>query len=176
MKVPEAVHKKIKDKLWAVANERNWPTMPESQKTALYEDWFRDVEVGGVLARYLPPGNIRVYLKDTIMKPYARDRIKDFAPIQRLLGLPQGSSIAETYSKPHGRLLTDGRVICWGLSRDWKMVLFAVFERAYAIPSGIAYAAVIMFPTGKYQQPRYRQMIEAAARKLEIETLKWYDE
>ncbi len=175
MKVPDAAYRRIKEKLWGVAEERNWPTLSDQQKSALYEDWIRDDEVGGVLSRYLDPGNVRVYIKDTIMKPYGRERIKDFPPILRLLGLPDDAAVAETYIKPHGRRLADGKVISWGLSRDWKAILFAVFERAYMARAGTPFAAVIMFPTGKCQQPDYRAMIETAAGRLGIEHLIWYD-
>ena len=175
MKVPDAAFKRIKEKLWRVADQRNWPTLSDQQKTALYEDWIRDDQVGGVLSRYLDPGNVRVYIKDTIMKPYGRERIKDFSPILRLLGLPEDARVVETFIKPHGRRLADGKVICWGLSRDWKATLFAVFERAYVARSGVPFAAVVMFPTGKCQQPEYRQMIEAAATRMGVKRLIWYD-
>ena len=59
------------------------------------------------------------------MKPYRRERIKDFPPITKLLGIPDDPAVAETYIKPHGRRLIDGKVICWRLSRDWKTILFA---------------------------------------------------
>jgi hypothetical protein len=78
----------------------------------------------------------------------------------------------------HGRLdttLADGKVICWGLARDWKAILFAVFERAFLIPSGTPFAAVIMFPTGKVQQPEYRRMIETASARLGITRLVCYE-
>jgi hypothetical protein len=175
MKLPDSAYKRIKEKLWRIADERNWPTLSDQQKTALYEEWIRDCEIGGVLSRYLDPVNIRVYIKDTIMKPYGRERIKDFPPILRLLGLSDDESVAETYIKPHGRRLTDGKVMCWGLSRDWKAILFAAFERAYVARSGVAFAAVVMFPTGKCQQPLYRRMIETAAVKMGIQHLIWYD-
>lgn len=175
MKVPDAAYKRIKEKLWGIADELVWPTLSDQQKSALYEEWIRGDEVGGVLSRYLDAGNIRVYIKDTIMKPYGRERIKDFPPILRLLALPEDARSVETYIKPHGRRLADGKVICWGLSRDWKTILFAVFERAYVVRSGVPFAAVIMFPTGKCQQPEYRRMIEAAAEKMGIAHLVWHD-
>jgi hypothetical protein len=175
MKVPDSSYKRIKEILWGVAAERNWPTLSDQQKTALYEEWIRDDNIGGVLSRYLDPGNVRVYIKDTIMKPYGRERIKDFPPILRLLGLPDDTRVKETYIKPHGRRLGDGKVICWGLSRDWKSILFAVYERAYMTRAGVPFAAVIMFPTGKCQQPGYRRLIETAAEKMEIQHVIWYD-
>jgi hypothetical protein len=175
MKVPDAAYNRIKEALWAVADERNWPTLSDQQKTALYEDWIRDDDIGGVLSRYVDAGNVRVYIKDTIMKPYGRERIKDFQPILKLLGLPDDTSVAETYIKPHGRRLTDGKIICWGLARDWKDILFAVFERAYLARSAAPFAAVIMFPTGKSQQPKYRHMIDTAGEKMGVQHLIWYD-
>jgi len=175
MKVPDAAFERIKVRLWGVADGLNWPTLSDQQKSALYEEWIRDDEIGGVLSRYLDPANVRVYLKDTIMKPYGRERIRDFPPILRILGLPEDSRVVETYIKPHGRRLVDGKVICWGLSRDWKTILFAVFERAYRAPSGTPFAAVIMFATGKCQQRGYQLMIETAAEKMGITRLVWFD-
>jgi hypothetical protein len=176
VKVPDGVFNKIKEKLWSVADNLNWPTLLDTQKSSFYADWIRDDEVGGILSRYIEPGNIRVYIKDTIMKPYGRERIKDFPPMLKLLGLPQDSRVVKTYIKPHGRRLGDGKVICWGHSRDWKSILFSVFERSYIVPMGVPFAAVIMFPTGKCQQPKYRRMIENAAEKLGIGHLIWCDE
>lgn len=175
MKVPDAAYRRIKQRLWAVADQRNWPTLSDQQKSTLYEEWLRDENVGGVLSRYLNTGSVRVYIKDTIMKPYGRERIKDFPPILKLLGLPADARVTETYIKPHGRRLADGKVICWGLARDWKAILFAAFERAFVAGPGTPFAAVIMFPTGKSQQPEYRQMIQTAAEKLGVTRLVWYD-
>ena len=173
MKVPDAVLRNMQEQLWAVADEVGWPTLSDVQKSAQYETWIRDDTIGGLLSRYLDHANVRVYLKDTIMKPYGRERIKEFAPVSRLLGVPSGVKVAEVYIKPHGRRLADGKVICWGLSRDWKDILFAVFERAYLVRGGVPYAAVIMYPTGRCQQPHYRALIERAAELMGIEHLVW---
>ena len=175
MKVPDKTQGQIKLALWRVADDLNWPTLSNPQKSALFEEWIRDEQIGGVLSRYLDTRSIRVYIKDTVMKSYTRERIKDFLPIAKFLGIPDGPAVAETYIKPHGRRLTDGKVICWGFSRDWKTILFAVFERAHVVTLGVPFAAVIMFPTGKCQQPGYRQIIETAALKLGIKRLEWYE-
>lgn len=175
MKIPDATFRRIRDTLWGIADRLNWPTLSDPDKSALYEQWIRDAEVGGVLSRYLDTGNVRVYIKDTIMKPYGRERIKHFAPVLRLLALPLDSKSVEEYIKPHGRRLPDGRVICWGLARDWKAITLAVFERAFLVSNGRPYAAVLMYPSGKYQQPNVRNMIEQASRRLGIETLLWHE-
>jgi hypothetical protein len=61
------------------------------------------------------------------------------------------------------------------MSREWKTILFAVFERAYSARNGEPFAAVIMFPSGKCQQPDYRHMVETAAEKLGIREVVWYE-
>lgn len=175
MKVPDAVHKRIQEKLWHLANSLNWPVRSDKEKSVLYEEWIRDEQIGGVLSRYVDDRSIRVYIKDTIMKPYGRERIKELAPILKLVGLPDDVTVAETYVKPHGRRLRDGKVICWGYSRDWKTILFAVFERAFLAKSGVPFAAVILHPTGKCQQPDYRVMVDTAARRLGITHIVWHD-
>jgi hypothetical protein len=175
MKIPDITYKHIKETLWSAADRLGWPTLSDQQKSAQYEKWLRDPEIGRVLSRYLDPGNVRVYIKDTVMKPYGRERIKPFSPILKALGLAEGLKAVETYTKPHGRRLADGKVICWGLARDWKTILLAVFERAYLVRGSTPFGAVLLFPVGKYQQPVYRQMIEIAARKMEITKMVWYD-
>lgn len=175
MKIPDAAFKRMKNRLWAAADGMNWQTLSDQDKSVLYEQWIRDREVGGVLSRYLDTGNIRVYIKDTIMKPYGRDRIKDFAPIAQLLSLDSAVEVTDTYIKPHGKRLADGKVICWGLARDWKAIILAVFERAYSANASVPYAAVMMYPSGKYQQPDVRRMIDAAARKLGLAITLWHD-
>ncbi len=174
MKVPDRVFLRIKRTLWKTADDLNWPTLTNPQKSMMFEDWIRNEHVGGVLSRYLDKGSVRVYLKDTIMKPYLRERIKDFSIVAKLLGL-SNALVVQSYIKPHGRRLADGRVVCWGLARDWKSILFAVFERAHVVPSAVPFAAVILYPTQQCQQPAYREMIEAATSRLGIRRLEWYD-
>ena len=174
MKVPKTTYERIKEKLWGVADERNWHTLSNRQKAVLYENWIQDEDVGGVLSRYFDLRSVRVYIKDSIIGPYGRQRIREFGPIREVLGLPADVGVSETYTGPHGRRLSDGKVICWGSSRDWKDILFAVFERAY-FNQGVPFAAVIMFPTGKFGQPAYRLMIEDAADKMGLQNLIWYD-
>jgi hypothetical protein len=165
----------MQTRLWEIADDRNWPTLSDQQRTSLYQEWIRDDEIGGVLSRYLDARFVRVYIKDTIMKPYSRERISSLSPILKLIGLSENAVVAETYVKPHGRRFSDGKVVCWGLSRDWKAILFAVFERAYLAPKGVPFAAVIMYPTGKSQQPKYRQMVQAAAERLGIQHSLWFE-
>lgn len=175
MKIPDSVYHRIRDDLWQRADKIGWITLADSQKTTLYEEWLDDVGIGQVLSRYLDAGSIRVYIKDTIMKPYGRERLKDARPVFVLLGIPADSKMAKEFVKPHGRLLCDGRVVCWGLARDWKTIVLAAFERARRTNGGKPHAAVLMYPSGKTTQPGERAIIEEAARKLGVSRLVWHD-
>jgi hypothetical protein len=140
----------------------------------LYEQWIAEEDVGGVLIRFLDKANIRVYLKDTVMKPYVRERTKEAKPILWAVGLTGDEVVTEDYIKPHGRLLFDPRVVCWGLAKDWKAVLLAAYERAYR-NLGKPYAAVLLRGVGKMAQPSERRMVEDLAGRLGIEKVVWLD-
>jgi hypothetical protein len=172
MKIPEKLSARIKKKLWDKADQDDWLTLSDLQKTSFYEHWSTDGEVGGVLSQYLNPAQIRVYLKDTIMKPYARQRTSDEAPILRAAGLKGDELSIKSFEKPHGRLLFDKKVVCWGPAQHWKSVILAVYERSYH-EMGEPHAAVLVRAVGKMAQPTERAMVEALAVKIGIAKVIW---
>ena len=174
MSVPSGVRLTIRQRLWAIANGISWQSLPANVKTAYYEGWVRDVDVGGTLVRYMEPGRIRVYLKDTIMRDYGQSRLADHSRVFRVLRIPKDAAVGQTYVKPHGRRLADGRVICWGRADDWKNVLMAVHERSSEGDYN-PFAAALAFSMGKYYQAEVRAMVFDAATKLGIEKLVWLD-
>jgi hypothetical protein len=174
MKVPTNVFKGLKTRLWAQADEDDWMTLADPQRSLFYEQWVRDERVGGVLSRYMDTGEIRVYLKDTIMKPYARERSKDPAPVLRLLGINSDEFTTHEFIKPHGRIFHDGKVVCWGPARNWKDVIMAVYERAKR-KGKQPYAAVLMNPSGATNQTEERKLIADFAKRLGVERLEWFE-
>jgi hypothetical protein len=175
MSVPDQIREDLRTRLWRTADEIAWMNLPQSEKAKLYEDWTRDPKVGGVLARYIDKGHVRVYLKDTLLKTYAQARLADSDRPFRVLDIPQTAVITKSYVKPHGRTLADGRVVCWGRAEDWKLVLMAVHERAHLNRKANPFAAVLLQSNGRYQSKDIREMVEAASRKLGIEHLVWLD-
>jgi hypothetical protein len=173
MSVPDHVRQELRKRLWRLADEIGWNSLSTTEKVKRYEEWTSDAATGGILARYIDKGKVRVYLKDTIMKDYARAVSSDAVRPLRLLGLPAEQPVAQSYIKPHGRRLPDGRVICWGRASDWKLILMAVHERAAQGATFKPYAAVLMDANGKYAQAAQRRIIEDAANKLRIERLIW---
>lgn len=175
MSVPDDVRERLRIKLWELADERKWIRLSVAEKSAAYDAWTRDPAVGGVLSRFIRLSDVRLYLKDTLLKSYVRDRNADDALIVRVLRV-EGIAVTKTYIKPHGRLLDDGRVYSWGRATAWKLILMATFERAFNAPDGRAFAAVLTAAFGNYHQPNVRKLVETAASKLAIDRVVWIEQ
>ncbi|MEA3212362.1 MAG: hypothetical protein QOE70_5419 [Chthoniobacter sp.] len=175
MSVPDNIRLELRDALWKVADTLDWLSMPQVNKTKHYEAWTRDPKIGGLIARFIPLSDVRVYLKDSLLKHYAQHRLADEAMPCRVLGISPELEIAQTFVKPHGRCLRDGRVICWGQASSWKALLMATFERAYTPTGRRPFAAILTHAVGRYKEPKLRQMVETAAKKLQIERVVWIE-
>jgi hypothetical protein len=175
MSIPDSLRLELRKRLWSIADQIGWFSLSAGEKAKQYEIWTRDPEIGGTLARYMDPGQIRVYLKDTLLKDYGRIRLSGPERPMRVLDLSDGIAVAEIYIKPHGRRLADGRVFCWGRADDWKSILMAVHERSFRTSSGCPFAVILMFSSGRYRQRDARSVVEDAAKKLGIEKTIWLD-
>lgn len=174
--LPTDIRDRIRQKIWTKADELDWPRISDTERTAWYENWTKDKDVGGVLSHFMDARKVRVYIKDSLLKPYLRSRLQDsWERVLLAIGMEQGDApFIKAYDKPHGRQLPDGRVICWGNSREWKSILISVFERAYQVEAGIPYAAVLM-ETGKTTNAGMREMILDAGQRLGLSHLAWID-
>lgn len=175
MNVPDSVRDNLRRRLWGMADESGWISLSTATKAKQYEHWTNDVNIGGVLTRYLDKGQVRVYLKDTLLKGYARSKMADECLPLRVLRLPAGIETLETYVKPHGRRLRDGRTICWGRAKDWKSVLMALHERAYVAKGARPFAAILTYALGRFGEDATRALVADAAKRLGIEQLIWLD-
>ena len=175
MSVPEDVRNELRTKLWGLADDLGWIRLSPSDKSNHYEAWTRQSDVGGLLGRYIDSGKVRVYIKDTLLKGYAQDRLAGSERPLRVADIEAGAEVVEEYKKPHGRRLTDGRIICWGRAEDWKTVLMALHERSFLIRNAKRSAAVLMLADGRFCDAEVRAMVQDAACKLAIERLIWLD-
>jgi hypothetical protein len=82
--------------------------------------------------------------------------------------------VMERYERPHGVRLQQLGVVSWGKADDWKLVLMAAHERAFAKRSPIA-GVVLLPPLARFVTARAREAVEDAARKLEIRQVAWID-
>jgi len=173
MSVPKDVREAVAGRLWREADRVGWFNLPDPDRAKLYERWTRDAEIGLRLGHYMDPRQVRVYIKDTLLKSYARRRLLSIeAEVWRVLELPQPPA-GKTFIKPHGRILGDGRVVSWGKSRDWKLILCSVHERAW-LTNGAPYGAVLV-ETGATAGTRDRELVISLANRLRVARLEWLD-
>ena len=165
----------IQKKLWAECDDLGWMALPYSERAPYYERWTKDPEIGGQLAHVMDPRAVRVYIKDTLVKPYVRERLLGSeSAVRAVVGLDAESAATQRYVKPHGFRLEDGRVICWGRSREWKSILLAVFERAAEARDASPFAAILV-ESGQTEKARKRALVQDASRRLGIERIEWLD-
>lgn len=176
MNIPEGIRSELVERLWSTADEIRWTSRSNVEKSRYYDEWTRDPAIGGILGRYMDVGQVRVYLKDTLLKPYPRARMAEDRRPTRALGIPDDAVVAETFIKPHGWLLEDGRLVCWGRADDWKVVLMAVHERAFTGVRVVRYAAVLSDASGRFREDRVRTMVQDAATRLGVERVVWLDD
>jgi hypothetical protein len=175
MMIPEEIRDGLRDKLWGAADDLGWASLNDSERSRNYEKWTRDPSIGGHLAHFMEPRKVRVDSKDSLIKPYERARLlASEAEIWRALDMAPPTTAAATFIKPHGCQLEDGRVICWGKSRDWKLVLMAVFERGRKRHAGRPFG-VVLLETGKTSDEGVRNLVRDASSRLGIEKLAWLD-
>ena len=173
MSVPEPIRAEVMEKLAKNADEAGWLALSAVAKSRFYANWTKDPNIGGRLSRYLEPAAIRHYIKDALMKPYARSRRADPAGVLALLGIPAGFVIQQSWIKPHGCELVDGRVVCWGRAETWKLVLMAVFERSYGRAATRPHGALLTQSAAHFASEVPRKVVNAAAAKLGIEKVVW---
>lgn len=173
--IPDRIRDEMKRLLWAEADSLRWSTLPDSERAKHYELWTRSPEIGGRLGHFMDPRKVRVYIKDSLINPYERSRLSLLEDeVWRLLSFPDPGLPAQRYVKPHGRRLSDGKIVCWGNSRDWKLILMAAFERAHAHARYDPFG-VVLLESGRTSEDHQRQLIRDAASHLGIRDLAWLE-
>lgn len=175
MTLPDEIRDEIRDRIWAIADRLGWSQLNDTERSRYYTAWTKDAQIGVRLGHFMDPRRVRVYIKDSLLKPYERTRLADSGhKAMRLLGVAANEAFVESYIKPHGRRLADGRIVCWGKSRDWKSILMTIFERTRRIARARA-AGVVLIETGKTTTESDRILIRDAARRLGVDRLEWID-
>ncbi|MBN1459474.1 MAG: hypothetical protein JXA57_08050 [Armatimonadetes bacterium] len=175
MSLPRDLRDRLRRQLWDEADELRWMRLSSRDKSGHYDDWVVREDIGGQLSRHMDPREIRVYLKDSVLKPYAAQRMESEERPFRVLGLAPDVSVVDVYTKPHGRRLSDGRIICWGPAANWKAILMALHERAFSAGL-LPYAAVLHSAQGRFMSTDTRAIVDAAAERLGIERVIWLED
>lgn len=173
--IPTAIRDALREKLWEQCDDLGWMSLQDTERARYYELWTRDASIGGQLAHVMDARKVRVYIKDSLVKPYVRDRLSlSETEVWRMLGLTHLDLVAQVFIKPHGRRLEDGRVIGWGRSRDWKAILMTIFERGRAQKSFSSFG-IVLLESGKTESERTRDLVREAAERLGINKLVWLE-
>ena len=173
MRLPRPVKLEVRDRLWRKADALGWKGMTVIERAKQYAIWVEDPEVGSVLANYIDPRKVHSYIKDTLMKPYSRAAMSDSAVVLNAVGVGS-DAVAQRYERPHGALIRDKGVVCWGKADDWKLVLLAVHERAFQRQEK-PFAAVLLPPLTRFLMFEDRAVVEDASIRLGVEKLVWLD-
>jgi hypothetical protein len=174
MKMPQEIRDDIAAKLWQEADELGWSALTDSERTQHYERWTRSPSIGVRLGHFMDPRQVRVYLKDSLLKSYERRQLSlSKTTVWRALGLEE-NLLDTVFIKPHGSLLEDGRVVSWGKSRDWKHIVLATFERAFQT-LGAKPFAVVLVESGNTRLESERTVVREVAGRLGIEQILWLE-
>lgn len=175
MKLPDGVRDRIRDLLWKRATDLGWSGLSDTDRSRYYEQWTRETEIGGTLGHYMDPRKVRVYIKDSLLKPYERARVFDTEQdIFAVLDVDLTFEVVHRYIKPHGLRFMDGRTIAWGNSRDWKLILMAMYERTALSPGASGFGTVLL-ESGNTVDDSTRSLVRDAAKRLGIARVEWID-
>ena len=170
MSIPQQIKDQIAAKLWAQADNINWLELNITEKSTQYKIWAEDAEIGQKLSRYMPYPSVHKYIKDSLMKPYAKSKALTETQVLEIFSI-DNSPVLETYIKPFGFMLADGRIVCFGRAVDWKIVLLSTFERAAEKESLSPYGALLTGANGKFASKKFKKLAKEASEKLGIMNL-----
>ncbi|MSR06051.1 MAG: hypothetical protein EXR93_03135 [Gemmatimonadetes bacterium] len=173
--VPDPIREEIRERLWAQADDLGWDRLSDVDRSAAYARWTDDPGIGGTLGRYLKKGEIRVYIKDSLLKPYSREKRADHRPYLKAAGIDPDSRVTDQRIKPHGVLLENGVMVVWAKARDWKAALTAVHEWSFERQDVGSRTVILDSAAGKYQDSRVRRLVGDAASRLGITPPIWRD-
>jgi hypothetical protein len=175
MKLPDDVRNRIRDLLWERANDLGWSGLSDVERSRYYEQWTREAAIGGALGHYLDPRKVRVYIKDSLLKAYERARVSGTErDILAVLGVDPTLEVVHRYIKPHGLRFIDGQTIAWGKSRDWKLILVAMYERT-ALNQGASSLGAVLLESGNTADDSRRILVRGAATRLGIARIEWIE-
>jgi len=162
------VKKNIAKIIHSIADKADWShlTIPERQR--YYEGWTNDPEIGGALAQIMEPSRIRVYLKDTIMKDYAKSKRPELKKLLKSLSYSYNVTSKE-YTKPVGLLCDQNKLYTLSVAKEWKIALLSAFERGYDVKNIKENVLFIIDHTsGRFVDKSYRKLIDDSSSRLAV--------
>lgn len=174
--VPPDIRSQVMKRLWKIADELDWMALSNDAKGRHYDNWTKDPKVGGILARFLAPTEVRHYIKDGLLKIYCREKRGDeLESICRLLGIKGEIVTKQTFERPTGCVLLNGTMINWGAADGWKIILMSAFERWHLANFQAPHAVVFTRSAAHFGDLAARGVVETAASRLGAHPVVWRD-
>jgi hypothetical protein len=123
----------------------------------------------------MDPRAVRVYIKDTLLKSYSRDKLSGHQALVLRLAEKNSSDVRETFIKPHGLRFSGGVNVAWGRADDWKVLLGSLFERTFYSRVDPLRMAVFFRSAPRFMSTSSRKLVETAAQQLGIQKCVWFD-
>jgi hypothetical protein len=111
--LPEELRRAVVAEVYRQAGNMDWDGLTDRQRSAVYDRWLDDPNIGRELTRFLSRERARVWLKDVPMKEYARARS----------GIGVYSDLATV------RLPSPGRIARQILGEGWDLVDGTIREK-----------------------------------------------
>lgn len=173
MNLPKDVRQEVRARLWAQAEEVDWGALGSTEKARFYTQWTDSENIGGVLSRYMDPRVVRVYIKDTLLKGFGREKLTEHRSLVLRIIDRNEDQATHTFIKPLGFRFSDGLLVAWGRADDWKALLGSLFERSYG---GEAESVGVLFKAApRFMSVSARAMVESAAKRLGTSRCVWFD-
>lgn len=108
--IPDSIRRQIIGEVYRQADTLGWDSLSMVERTAQYNLWLDDDQVGVILTRFMPRERTRMWLKDVPMKHYnrARSGIGPYADLVRTPLPSAGQIAAQALGK--GAVVIDGSV------------------------------------------------------------------
>lgn len=149
MRVPKEIGNKVVSKLYSDAAKFDWAHLSPQQRSAQYNAWIQDPEVGGRLQQYLAAEEARVWIKDGPMKEWSRavsgvgeyaafvDDASDFQPrlVRKALGegwQPRPDTLRIKPLRLVAHKDEEEIMVAWGPATDLKHLMWAALTASAA--------------------------------------------
>lgn len=189
--VPDSMRRQVIREVYHRADALGWDTLSMVERTARYNLWLDDEDIGGVLTRYMPRERARMWLKDVPMKHYnrARSGIGPYADLVRN-PLPSAAEIAASalgedwtvvdgsvQEKPNRCRVTRGAtesVMFWGNRRSLQNLVWAGLN--IRVDGGPTPILILTLHQGERvsdgERERHRRLCELAGLKVRHITIR----
>lgn len=152
-----------------IADEVDWAHLAIPQRQKYYETWTADPEIGGMLRQVMEQTRVRVYLKDTVMKTYSRNKRPVLQALLTSMSIPC-ACITKEFIKPQAVLCEGTSLYTLVAAKEWKIAIMSAFERGCEVKKlnkNIVF--IIEHTTGRFVDKEYRDLIDSAATRLDVQ-------